>query len=142
MNLKESQIDRSNGSLKVTGKGNKERVLPVSSEMMGLLLGYIADKRKNFEEFDESYLLVNGKGRKLYPRYVYTIVNRYLSLVTTIDKKSPHVLRHSFATHLMEAGTDIISIKELLGHNIIKTTNIYTHVSKREIGKIRSPLDE
>jgi integrase/recombinase XerC len=127
VNLKESQVDKSNGYIKVLGKGNKERLLPVSKELMKMINDYIADKRGLLDQFDGEYLLVNAKGRKLQPRGVYTIVNRYLSLVTTIDKRSPHVLRHTFATHLMNNGADLNAVKELLGHSSLAATQIYTH---------------
>jgi integrase/recombinase XerC len=127
VNLKESQVDKSNGYIKVLGKGNKERLLPVSKELMKMINDYIADKRGLLDQFDGEYLLVNAKGRKLQPRGVYAIVNRYLSLVTTIDKRSPHVLRHTFATHLMNNGADLNAVKELLGHSSLAATQIYTH---------------
>jgi integrase/recombinase XerC len=129
ISLKESQIDRSNCSIKVLGKGNKERVLPVNTEFMDVLVEYINAKRKDLEEFDKQVLLVNDKGKKLYPKYVYNIVKEYLSGkdVTTIDKRSPHVLRHSFATHLMNNGADLNAVKELLGHSSLASTQVYTH---------------
>jgi integrase/recombinase XerC len=127
--LKESQIDKSNNQIKVLGKGNKERVIPVSRELMNLAVTYIQDKRKDFEKFDAEYVLINEKGKKLYPRYVYSLVKKYLSAkdVTTIDKRSPHVLRHTFATHLMNNGADINAVKELLGHSSLAATQVYTH---------------
>lgn len=127
--LQESQIDKSNCQLKVLGKGNKERVLPVSKELMDMLMAYISAKRKLFECFDAVYLLVNENGKKLYPKYVYNTVKRYLSEkdVTTIEKRSPHVLRHTFATHLMNNGADINAVKELLGHSSLAATQVYTH---------------
>ena len=127
INLKETQIDKSNNTIKVLGKGNKERVLPAGKDLMQLIKQYTADKRKEFEQFDSVCLLVTEKGKKLYPEYVYNVVNKYLSFVTTIDKKSPHVLRHSFATHLMNNGADLNAVKELLGHSSLAATQVYTH---------------
>ena len=127
--LKELQVDRSNCQVKVLGKGNKERVIPVSKELINSIQNYIQDKRKTFEKFDADYVLVNEKGKKLYPKYVYNTVKKYLSQkdVTTIDKRSPHVLRHTFATHLMNNGADINAVKELLGHSSLAATQVYTH---------------
>ncbi|MEO6734376.1 MAG: tyrosine-type recombinase/integrase [Ferruginibacter sp.] len=127
VNLKESQIDAGNSNIKVVGKGNKERILPVKKELMGLIRQYSDAKRTQFAMFDNEFLLVNSTGKKLYPKYVYNAVKKYLSLVTTIDKKSPHVLRHSFATHLMNNGAELNAVKELLGHSSLAATQIYTH---------------
>ncbi|MEO6722519.1 MAG: tyrosine-type recombinase/integrase [Ferruginibacter sp.] len=127
VNLKESQIDKSNCSLKVIGKGSKERILPLSKELMGIIENYRTAKDSQFEIVDKEYLLVNDKGRRVYPKYVYRVVNQYLKEVTTIDKKSPHVLRHSFATHLMNNGADLNAVKELLGHSSLAATQVYTH---------------
>ena len=125
--LREIQVDPHHQSIKVLGKGSKERIIPVSSGLMKLLQDYMADKRNSLELYDKDFLLVNARGKKLYPRYVYNAVKQYLGMVTTIDKKSPHVLRHTFATHLMNNGADLNAVKELLGHSSLAATQVYTH---------------
>jgi integrase/recombinase XerC len=127
VNLQEAQVDAGNRSIKVLGKGGKERIVPVSTSLMDALQDYIKAKPDFFDQWERSWLLVNEKGRKLYPKYVYNAVRRYLSLVTTIDKKSPHVLRHTFATHLMNNGAELNAVKELLGHSSLAATQVYTH---------------
>lgn len=136
VNLKESQVDAGNRTIKVTGKGNKERIIPVNNELITLLNWYTNEKRRQFPLFDSLYLLVNEKGKKLYTKYVYLAVTSYLGEVTTLDKKSPHVLRHSFATHLTNHGADINSIKELLGHSSLAATQIYTHNSIEKLKEV------
>jgi integrase/recombinase XerC len=135
VNLKESQVDPGNRSIKVTGKGNKERIIPINKELIGLIESYCKEKRK-LPACDNTYLLVNEKGKKLYPKYVYLAVTSYLGEVTTLNKKSPHVLRHSFATHLTNHGADINSIKELLGHASLAATQIYTHNSIEKLKEV------
>ena len=125
INLKEQHIH--GASVKVIGKGNKERIIPISSRLNHAIQGYIREKRENFPKADNLYLLLNQKGKKLYPKYVYLVIKKYLNLVTTIQKKSPHILRHSFATHLSNNGADLNSIKELLGHSSLAATQVYTH---------------
>lgn len=127
ISLKETQVDAANSVIKVLGKGSKERIIPVSSELMNDLQQYMNKKKGLIPEADRTFLLVKEDGKKLYPKYVYHIVKKYLSLVTTIDKRSPHILRHTFATHLMNNGADLNAVKELLGHSSLAATQIYTH---------------
>jgi integrase/recombinase XerC len=136
VSLKERQVDSFKKSIKVLGKGNKERIIPVSSELLDMIKDYTADKKKAFEQYDAEVLLINEKGKKLYPKYVYNAVKKYLSKITTISKKSPHVLRHTFATHLMNNGADLNAVKELLGHSSLAATQIYTHNSIEKLKDI------
>jgi integrase/recombinase XerC len=129
INLKERQVDFGNRTIKVLGKGNKERIIPIGSPLAGQIKNYMEQKSKSLEHPDPEYLLVNEKGKKLYPKYAYLAVKKYLSKVTTVDKKSPHVLRHSFATHLTNGGAELNSVKELLGHSSLAATQLYTHNS-------------
>jgi integrase/recombinase XerC len=135
VNLKESHIDGANRTVKVTGKGNKERIIPVSHELLTSILNYIKEKRE-LQAPEQTFLLVNGNGKKLYSKYVYLVVRACLSQVSTVDKKSPHVLRHSFATHLMNHGADINSVKELLGHASLAATQVYTHNSIERLKEV------
>jgi len=125
--LRERQVDGGNRVIKVLGKGNKERIIPVGVVLIGAIGEYCAKKRAELEAPDTEYLLVGRKGKKLYPKYVYRVVKEYLAQVTTIDQKSPHVLRHTFATHLMNAGAELNAVKELLGHASLAATQVYTH---------------
>ncbi|MEI9944371.1 MAG: tyrosine-type recombinase/integrase [Chitinophagaceae bacterium] len=126
INLKEKQIDTARSQIKVLGKGNKERILPVNKELMESIKEYQQLKRKEIVTTEE-LLLVTDKGKKLYPKYAWLLVNHYLGQATTLDKKSPHVLRHTFATHLMNNGADLNAVKELLGHSSLAATQVYTH---------------
>lgn len=126
INLKEKQIDFSKSQFKVLGKGNKERIIPASKEMLEMIRDYQQTKKKNFEKTDD-FLLVTEKGKKLYPKYAYLLVNQVLEEASTLDKKSPHILRHTFATHLMNNGADLNAVKELLGHSSLASTQVYTH---------------
>ncbi|MEO6584379.1 MAG: tyrosine-type recombinase/integrase [Ferruginibacter sp.] len=125
--LKESNFDVGNSTLKVYGKGGKERVVPISNALQAAIQNYLLLKEKSFTEADRTVLLVKEDGRPLYPKYVYLVVKKYLGFVTTIAKKSPHILRHSFATHLANNGAELNAIKELLGHASLASTQIYTH---------------
>jgi integrase/recombinase XerC len=123
INLKENQLDYYNQQIKVLGKGNKERVIPVSAELIRDLKSFISDSPPK----EVQNILVNEKGKPLSPKFVYNTVKSYLSIITTVDKKSPHVLRHTFATHLMNNGADLNAVKELLGHTSLAATQVYTH---------------
>ena len=122
---KEPQLDASKRVIKVLGKGNKERILPISEALAKDLSNYIKEKPK--AAIGNPFLFVNENGKSLQPRAVYTFVKFYLSQVTTLQKKSPHILRHSFATHLMNNGADLNAVKELLGHASLAATQVYTH---------------
>ncbi len=123
INLKIEQVEKQHSQIKVLGKGNKERVIPVNQKMLNDIAALIELR----PETDIENLFVTEKGKPLQPRYVYGFVKNYLGTVTTIKKKSPHVLRHSFATHLMNNGAELNAVKELLGHSSLAATQIYTH---------------
>lgn len=142
ISLEENHVDKSSSVIKVLGKGNKERLIPVNNQLLHDIDDFIAEKRKLFPDKDNKMLLVNKKGKSLYPKYVYNIVRVKLSLVSTVQRKSPHVMRHSFATHLTNHGAQINAIKELLGHSSLAATQIYTHNSiekLKEIHKLAHP---
>jgi integrase/recombinase XerC len=125
--LKENNIDIANTQVKVLGKGNKERIIPVSKELMDRIKQYILEKHQLFPSTDLQVLFINEKGNALYPKYAYLAVKQNLALITTVQKKSPHVLRHTFATHLTNNGADLNAVKELLGHSSLAATQVYTH---------------
>jgi len=126
INLKEKQLDPARSQIRVLGKGNKERIIPISEELFREINSYQELKRKTFEGKEE-ILLVTERGRSMYPKYAWLLVNKYLTQASTLDKKSPHVLRHTFATHLMNNGADLNAVKELLGHASLAATQVYTH---------------
>lgn len=125
-NLKVGDINLDNGSLRVLGKGSKTRIVPIGQKSIKNLADYLNSfPTKSYSE----PFLKNKAGKKLYEKYIYRVVNRYLSKVTDIKKKSPHILRHSSATHMLDSGADLTAVKEILGHENLRTTQIYTHVS-------------
>lgn len=125
--LKVSQLDLQRQQIKVLGKGNKERLLPIAPGLQTEIQAYLQLRLTLEPEPAVAHLLVRSDGRPLQPRYVQAQIKSLLALVTTIEKKSPHVLRHSFATHLMNNGADLNAVKELLGHSSLAATQVYTH---------------
>ncbi len=136
INIKINDIDEFQQSLKVLGKRNKERIIPLSPKMIDLLKKYIEIRNNEFPKNKEISLFLTIKGKPLYPKAVYNIVHHYLSLVSTNEKKSPHVLRHTFATHLTNKGADLNAVKELLGHANLAATQIYVHNSIERLKEV------
>jgi integrase/recombinase XerC len=134
--LKDNDLDLSECSLKVTGKRNKQRIIPLVKPFIKRLEEYIKVRNDNVATLNNGWFFITDKGNKLYDKYVYNTVNRYLSMVTTIEKKSPHILRHTFATHMLNRGADLNSIKELLGHANLSATQIYTHNTFEKLKKV------
>jgi integrase/recombinase XerC len=127
--LKETDVDAYTNTIKVLGKGNKERIIPMTKPLVNQVESYLVEKdRQGFNNKVES-LIVTDKGAKLNANFVYKTVKRYLSMVSTQEKLSPHVLRHSYATSLLNRGADLNAIKELLGHASLAATQVYTHNS-------------
>lgn len=133
--LKWSDADRSNGTIKVLGKGSKERLIPVSRELLDAIDAYKPEKEAAGYA-PSSWILTKPDGSRMDARKLYAIVKKYLSQVTTISKKSPHILRHSFATHLMNNGAEINAVKELLGHSSLAATQVYTHTSIEKLKEV------
>jgi len=126
--LKMKDILYSQNLIKVLGKRNKERLLPISEDVKKNIQTYIGLRNKEIDQAaTQEFLFITKKAKKLYPKLVYRLVNSYLSKVSTQDKKSPHVLRHTFATHMLNNGADLNAVKELLGHASLAATQIYTH---------------
>lgn len=134
--LKDNDVDLSDGSLKVTGKRNKQRIIPLVKPFIKSLDEYIKVRNANVATQKNGWFFITDKGNKLYDKYVYNTVNSYLAFVTTIEKKSPHILRHTFATHMLNRGADLNSIKELLGHANLSATQIYTHNTFEKLKKV------
>lgn len=139
ISLQEFRVDSGNKSVKVMGKGGKERIIPVSPGLLVQVREYMDQKRRHLEEFESGVLLVHPhSGQRLYPKYVYLTVRKYLTehQITTLKKKSPHILRHTFATHLANNGADLNAIKELLGHSSLAATQVYTHNTIEQLKKV------
>lgn len=137
VNLQEVQVDLDYRTVRVMGKGNKERIIPVSDDLIREITVYRQCKKKELESGSQ-YLLVDKKGKQLYHKFIYLVVKRYLKEVSTLNKKSPHILRHTFATHLTNNGADLNAVKELLGHSSLAATQIYTHNSIEKLKQIHN----
>ena len=132
ISIKISDYDASRSRLKILGKRTKERFIPLTRSMIVLLDNYI---QQRMTRSSSSFLFITSSGQKSYSKMIYRIVDYYLSLVSSAKKTSPHVLRHAFATHLLNRGADLNAIKELLGHSSLLSTQVYTHVSSEKIKK-------
>ncbi|MCR4964105.1 MAG: tyrosine-type recombinase/integrase [Bacteroidales bacterium] len=137
LNLHVQDIDLSQNTIKVLGKRNKERIIPFGENMHDLFTMYLDIYQKKFHPGLENYcIFVAANGKQLYPKAVYRIVRKYLDMVTTIDKRSPHVIRHTFATHMLNNGADLNAIKTILGHSSLAATQVYTHNSMEQLKSI------
>lgn len=128
------QEDLQNQTIKVLGKRNKERIIPVAEQLNQQILAYINDPV--YKDANSAYLFITDKGKKMYPKFIYRKVKYYLSLLTNLEKRSPHILRHTFATHMLNNGAGLEVLKELLGHADLSATQVYTHNSFEQISKI------
>lgn len=137
LGIKKLDVDFFNSNIKVLGKRNKERIIPFGSNLHDLLTSYMEYYEKTIvPDINNYYIFVAANGKKLYPKAIYRIVRKYLDMVTTIDKRSPHVIRHTFATHLLNNGADLNAIKEILGHSSLAATQVYTHNSMEQLKSI------
>ncbi|HNP19578.1 MAG TPA: tyrosine-type recombinase/integrase [Fulvivirga sp.] len=137
--LKTQDVHLQNRTIKVLGKRNKERVIPFSASLEKVIKQYLQLKKFSFSIDELPNLIVTDKGEPCYPMFIYRVVKKYLNLFTTIDKRSPHVLRHTFATHLLNKGADLNAVKDLLGHTSLAATQVYTHNS---LEKLKSVFDQ
>lgn len=139
LNLTHGDIDYNNRTIKVLGKRNKERIIPFSQNLQRVLQRY-TDHKINYDLMKgNGYLLVTMEGEQCYPMFIYRTVKKYLNIFTTLEKRSPHVLRHTFATHLLNKGAELNAVKDLLGHSSLAATQVYTHNS---LEKLKSVFDQ
>ena len=136
INLKENQINLHDHTVKVLGKRNKERVIPFSDSIVSIINGYRKARNKQVEVHDHGCFIVSDTGGKCYPMLVNRIVKKHLGKYTSVEKTSPHVLRHTYATHLLNKGAEINAVKDLLGHSSLAATQVYTHNSMEKLKKV------
>ncbi|MGB1205443.1 MAG: tyrosine-type recombinase/integrase [Chitinophagales bacterium] len=136
INLRNEDIDFYNNDVKIKGKGNKERRIPISEMLKNEIIAYQKLAKEHFVNTSVENLLLTDKGKKMYPNFVYRTVRQYLNLVTTQQKNSPHIVRHSFATALLNKGADLNVIKSLLGHSSLASTQVYTHTNIEKMKEI------
>jgi integrase/recombinase XerC len=138
LGLRMKDVDLQNQTFKVLGKRNKERIIPFASNFSITLSAYFNARSFSTETQNSEYLFCMPSGEKIYPKYVYRLVNKAINEVCTLTKKSPHVLRHTFATHMLENGADLNAIKEILGHANLSATQVYTHNTIDKLKNIHS----
>jgi integrase/recombinase XerC len=138
INLKLSDVDFETKSIKVLGKRNKERIIPMLNSLEPHFLNYYREREKIHSKEENTYVFISSLGNKIYETLVYRTVNKYFTDVSSKLKKSPHILRHTFATHLLNKGADLNSVKELLGHSSLASTQVYTHNSIAELKKVHA----
>ena len=136
INLKASDINMDSYTIRIMGKRNKERIIPMLPKLKESINEYLKIKSQEFKNEISDYLFISKSGIQLSEKYVYRTVNEYFKLVSPKVKKAPHVLRHSFATHLINEGADINSVKELLGHSSLSATQVYSHTSMERIKEV------
>lgn len=134
--LKEKSIDLKNRTIKVLGKRNKERVIPFSTNLVTLIENYLTIRNREVEMKEHGIFFVRNNGEACYPMMIYKIVRKYLDQFPTMKKRSPHVLRHTYATHLLEKGAELNAVKDLLGHTSLAATQVYTHNSMEKLKKV------
>ena len=136
INMKDCDFDFDRNTVRVTGKRNKQRYVPFGDRLKKDILDYVNDRNTEFGQLEDRWLLVRKNGEQLYPVLVWRIVGKYISSVSTLSKRSPHVLRHTFATAMLNNGADIDAVKELLGHANLAATQVYTHTTFDRLRKI------
>jgi len=135
LNMENKDVDTTTGNIRVIGKRNKQRIIPIGQKLCEDIERYIGLRNESADKI-EPYLFIRSNGKKMYPKMLYNIVHNKMSEVSSLHKRSPHVLRHTFATSMLNGGADINAVKELLGHSSLAATQVYTHTSFEELHNI------